>query len=73
VGRLGLSTFHVVGKFELFGYPESYTIPTKENDAFDLLGNTVAVPVVKVIAERVAENCIKSNYLTKSLSPVCSA
>ena len=30
----------------LFGYPEWYEIPTKEYDAFDLLGNTVAVPVV---------------------------
>ena len=70
---LGLRRFTIREGLRLFGYPESYTIPTKENDAFDLLGNTVAVPVVKVIAERVAENCIKSNYLTKSLSPVCSA
>ena len=39
----------------IFGYPEDYEIPVKERLAFDLLGNTVAVPVVKAIAERVLE------------------
>lgn len=37
----------------LFGYPESYEIPVKERLAFDLLGNTVAVPVLKAISERI--------------------
>lgn len=39
----------------LFGYPEWYEIPTKEQDAFDLLGNTVAVPVVEFAAGKLAE------------------
>ncbi|MEZ4884129.1 MAG: DNA (cytosine-5-)-methyltransferase [Chitinophagales bacterium] len=39
----------------IFGYPENYKIPVKERFAFDLLGNTVVVPVVKAIAERVLE------------------
>lgn len=39
----------------LFGYPEHYEIPVKERKAFDLLGNTVVVPVVRAIAERVLE------------------
>ena len=40
----------------LFGYPESYSLkifestPTKKRKAFDLLGNTVAVPVIKEIS-----------------------
>jgi DNA (cytosine-5)-methyltransferase 1 len=37
----------------LFGYPEKYEIPVKETLAFDLLGNTVAVPVLKAISERI--------------------
>jgi DNA (cytosine-5)-methyltransferase 1 len=39
----------------LFGYPENYEIPVKESLAFDLLGNTVVVPVIKAIAERVLD------------------
>jgi DNA (cytosine-5)-methyltransferase 1 len=39
----------------LFGYPENYDIPVKESLAFDLLGNTVAVPVIKAIAERILD------------------
>ena len=40
----------------LFGYPESYSLdifestPTKKRKAFDLLGNTVAVPVIKDVS-----------------------
>ena len=40
----------------LFGYPESYEIPVSDSKAFDLLGNTVAVPIVKAIAERMVES-----------------
>ncbi len=39
----------------LFGYPENYEIPVKESLAFDLLGNTVVVPVIKAIAERILD------------------
>lgn len=39
----------------LFGYPENYEIPVKETFAFDLLGNTVVVPVIKAIVERILE------------------
>ncbi len=39
----------------IFGYPENYEIPVKERLAFDLLGNTVVVPVVKAISERILE------------------
>ncbi|MCU0325694.1 MAG: DNA (cytosine-5-)-methyltransferase [Spirosomaceae bacterium] len=46
----------------LFGYPEWYEIPTKINEAFDLLGNTVAVPVVEYVAEELAEVYIKNVF-----------
>jgi DNA (cytosine-5)-methyltransferase 1 len=38
----------------LFGYPEWFEMPVKENEGYDLLGNTVAVAVVKKVAERLA-------------------
>ncbi len=47
----------------LFGYPEWYEIPTKENEAFDLLGNTVAVPVVEFVAEKLAQVYAESEVL----------
>lgn len=52
----------------IFGYPDSYEIPVKVNLAYDLLGNTVAVPVLKAISERildVVETSKKINALKK--------
>ncbi|WP_407451885.1 DNA (cytosine-5-)-methyltransferase [Fibrobacter sp.] len=40
----------------LFGYPESYKFEIKEKDGFDLLGNTVVVPVIKAVCERLISN-----------------
>ncbi|NDP21774.1 MAG: DNA (cytosine-5-)-methyltransferase [Paludibacter sp.] len=39
----------------LFGYPENYEIPVKESLAFDLLGNTVVVPVIRAVSERILD------------------
>jgi DNA (cytosine-5)-methyltransferase 1 len=39
----------------IFGYPDNYDIPVKPNFAFDLLGNTVVVPVLKAISNRVLD------------------
>lgn len=69
----GLRRLTIREGLRLFGYPEGYEIPTNETEAFDLLGNTVAIPVVEAIASRVAEKCKKDIYLTESLTPVCSA
>lgn len=71
----GLRRLTIREGLRLFGYPENYQIPTKENDAFDLLGNTVAIPVVEAIAERIAIKCTtesEKNYFTESSIPVCS-
>jgi DNA (cytosine-5)-methyltransferase 1 len=51
----GLRRLTIREGLRLFGYPEWYEIPTKESDAFDLLGNTVAVPVVEFIGNKLAE------------------
>jgi len=69
----GLRRLTIREGLRLFGYPEGYEIPTNETEAFDLLGNTVAIPVVEAVARRVAEKCVKDFYLTESLTPVCSA
>ncbi|MBS1670069.1 MAG: DNA (cytosine-5-)-methyltransferase [Bacteroidetes bacterium] len=39
----------------IFGYPENFEIPVKESLAFDLLGNTVVVPVIKAVSERILD------------------
>ncbi len=36
----------------LFGYPETMRLNVSEKDGFDLLGNTVAVPVIEAVATR---------------------
>lgn len=52
---IGLRRLTIREGLRLFGYPEWYEIPTKEYDAFDLLGNTVAVPVVEFVANKLVE------------------
>jgi len=44
----------------IFGYPDNYEIPVKTNFAYDLLGNTVVVPVLKAISERILDVLSKS-------------
>ena len=39
----------------LFGYPEDFRFDIKEKEGFDLLGNTVVVPVIKAVAQRLIE------------------
>jgi DNA (cytosine-5)-methyltransferase 1 len=51
----GLRTLTIREALRLFGYPEHYNIPVKKQLAFDLLGNTVVVSVVKAVAERILD------------------
>jgi DNA (cytosine-5)-methyltransferase 1 len=60
----GLRKLTIREGLRLFGYPEWYEIPVKETEAFDLLGNTVAVPVVEHVANKLAE--IYSNNLVRT-------
>lgn len=39
----------------LFGYPDDFKFPVSQSEGYDLLGNTVAVPVIIAISERLAE------------------
>ncbi len=44
----------------LCGYPEEYDLSiVNEKEAFDLLGNTVCVPVIKSYIKRIGEKCRK--------------
>lgn len=51
----------------MFGYPDHYTLKMFENSnkglaqAFDLLGNTVVVPVIEAVATRLLVNYIENN------------
>ena len=54
----------------LFGYPDDYDLSVvNEKEAFDLLGNTVCVPVIKQIALRIGECYLKTNNPLNPLAP----
>lgn len=68
----GLRKLTIREGLRLFGYPEWYEIPVRETDAFDLLGNTVAVPVVEHVAEQLAGIYDKNIAYIFNEIPVCS-
>ena len=37
----------------ILGFPENFSFPVSENHAYEQLGNSVAVPVLKLIAEQI--------------------
>lgn len=49
----GLRRLTVREGLRLFGFPETYDLNLDYTKAFDLLGNTVVVPVIKQIAMRI--------------------
>jgi len=70
----GLRRLTIREGLRLFGYPEWYEIPVKESEAFDLLGNTVAVPVVEYVSKKIAEIYKKNEiYSTAKETPVYSS
>lgn len=44
----------------LFGYPDDFKFPVSQKEGYDLLGNTVVVPVIAAVAERLAEEYTKN-------------
>jgi len=42
----------------LFGFPENYKIDLDINKAYDLLGNSIVVPVVEKVAERLIKSLL---------------
>lgn len=51
----GLRTLTLREGLRLFGYPESFKFDIDGANGFDLLGNTVVVPVIKAVATRLIE------------------
>ena len=41
----------------LFGYPDDYKFDVNLFDGYDLLGNTVVVPVISAVSERLLDAC----------------
>ncbi|MPN63853.1 hypothetical protein SDC9_211620 [bioreactor metagenome] len=52
----GIRRLTVREGLRMFGFPEDYDLSfLKYSEAFDLLGNTVCIPVIEAIAERIAD------------------
>lgn len=51
----GLRRLSLREGLRLCGYPDGIKFNVSEKDGFDLLGNTVVVPVIKAVAERLLE------------------
>lgn len=49
----------------LMGLPEDYLLPDRYNDAYHLLGDGVAVPVVRHIREHILDAVVKANSATR--------
>lgn len=58
----GLRRLTIREGLRLFGFPETYGLNLKYTKAFDLLGNTVVVPVIEAIVQRMLS---ESEVLTK--------
>ncbi len=57
----GLRLLTSIEKKRLFGFPDTYILDIKPKEAFDLFGNTVAVPVVKAVSQRLLETLFNKN------------
>jgi DNA (cytosine-5)-methyltransferase 1 len=59
----GLRKLTLTEGLKLFGFPVNYKFDIEVDEGFDLLGNTVAVPVIKSVSERLIEKW--NNYRIK--------
>ncbi len=67
----GLRTLTLREGLRLFGYPDTYKFNVSMEDGFDLLGNTVVVPVIKNVASRVLDiYCEEMNNEVDSTSGI---
>lgn len=48
----GLRTISLREGLRLFGYPDDYLFNISKKDGFDLLGNTVVIPVIEAVSEK---------------------
>ena len=55
VDGVGIRTLSLLEGLRLFGYPDDYKFYIDQQAGFDLLGNTVVVPVIEAVAGRTLE------------------
>lgn len=58
--KIGLRTLTLREGLRLFGYPEDFKFNIGLDDGYDLLGNTVAVPVITAVSKRILDVWSKS-------------
>ncbi len=70
----GLRTLSRREGLRMFGYPEDFQLPTSisNEEVYDLLGNTVVVPVISSISELLVNTYKKHQRGTIKSTPVCS-
>ena len=51
----GIRNLSLFEGLQMFGYPEDYKFDVSIDDGYDLLGNTVVVPVIREVSKRVLE------------------
>lgn len=54
----GLRNLSLREGLRLCGYPDDFNFPVEKEQGYDLLGNTVVVPVIKAVARRLGDNFI---------------
>ncbi len=52
----GLRQLSLREGLRLFGYPDNFIFDVTTDEGYDLLGNTVVIPVIKAVAEKLLEN-----------------
>lgn len=62
----GLRTLTLREGLRLFGYPDTYKFDVSIENGYDLLGNTVVVPVIKEVVHRVLDIYCGENNETKN-------
>ncbi len=67
---LGLRTLTVKECAMLQGFPKGFKFPVSDNQAYRQLGNTVSVPVIKVIAKKIKKTLDKLNKESQKTYPV---
>ncbi len=64
----GLRKLSLREGLRLFGYPEDFKFNVSEKDGFDLLGNTVVVPVIRAVARRLLDAIKQKEHETHRMT-----
>jgi len=62
VDNTGLRRLSLREGLRLFGFPENFKFDIDDDAGYDLLGNTVVVPVIEAVSERVIDVFIKERF-----------